>query len=456
MSLKFGTDGVRGVANSELTPEICFRIGFAAGLWLKAKGGPLRAAMGRDTRRSGSMLGAAVASGLCSAGVDVTAMAVAPTGCVSWVTARGGYGLGIVISASHNPAPDNGVKLLDADGRKLPESVESEIVSLMAFGGARDGQVGMIHSSTEPIQEYMAHLLALVPEGLVGMKVAVDGSNGAAHALGPDVLRQLGATVYTMGDAPDGWNINQDCGATRPHAIQEFTKETGADVGIAFDGDADRAVFCDSRGRLINGDRTMGIWAAHRHDCGELEPAIVVGTVMSNTGFERYLAQHGVELHRTSVGDKYVAARMRESGAKIGGEQSGHLIFADRGVTGDGLITALEFLRVLRQSGRTGADAVDAFENWPQVLVNLKVASKDGWDSNPVVRDAIRDAEAMLQGHGRLNVRPSGTEPKLRVMVESTDAQVRDGAAELVVKAMERELGVIEAKTVDLTHALGD
>ncbi|HVL40290.1 MAG TPA: phosphoglucosamine mutase [Fimbriimonadaceae bacterium] len=461
----FGTDGVRGVANSVLTPELTFSLGQAAGKWLGASGEIPRAVIGRDTRRSGSMLGAALASGLCSMGVDVVTLGVAPTPTVAFAARVGEFGLGAIISASHNPAPDNGIKFVGHDGRKLHDEVEEEIERLMEAESLErpTGEgLGTIESLAarsggaprDFIVEYEEFLVSLVPERLEGMKVALDAAHGAAYAIAPAVLKRLGATVFLTGTSPNGMNINAEGGATKPERVQAFTKSTGADVGVAFDGDADRAVFSDEEGHLINGDRTIAIWSAHWK--AELEPRVVVGTVMSNGGFEQYLRQREIELLRTPVGDKHVARRLAETGAKIGGEQSGHIIFPERGPTGDGLVTMLEVLRVLKREGRAASSFYREFENWPQLLVNIGVQSRDGWDQGPLVSRALQLAEAKLLGRGRLVARASGTQPMVRIMVEADEAGLRDEVAATIVGAMKEEVGGQVTGQVDLTHALGD
>lgn len=456
----FGTDGVRGVANEKLTPELAFQIGQAAGIWLSAQSDlPTRVVIGRDTRRSGPMLGAAAAAGFCSAGVDAQILGIVPTGCISHAARFGGFGLGVVISASHNPAPDNGIKILAHTGKKASPEVESFIESNLGAsvkGRPTGGEVGNLIQDRAPIEAYLQWLIAQVPQGLAGMKIAVDGSNGAAYELGVDMFRRLGAEIVATGTSPDGMNINAGCGATHPQTIQELTKESGAVFGVAFDGDADRAVFADSQGRLINGDRTMGIWCVHQKATDGLNPPVVVGTVMSNGGFEAYLRDHGIRLERAEVGDKYVSAKLDELGGKVGGEQSGHIVFRELAPTGDGLLTALEFAKVLQESGQTAAEAFEGFENWPQLLVNLLVDRKEGWNSNPNVQRAISDAEEQLTGHGRLNVRASGTQPILRVMVESETIALRDDVSNDLVAAILSELGGSIYSRVDLTHALGD
>lgn len=405
------------------------------------------------------MLARAFAAGIAGAGLEAVDAGIVPTGLVSHVVRAGNHVLGAVISASHNPAPDNGIKLIGADGRKLADESERRIEETLGeempdrpIGDA----VGQIHDARAVVEGYLDFLSTLVPEGLAGLHVAVDGSHGAAFELGPAILRRLGAEVTSIGVDPDGMNINRACGATHPGAIQETTLSSGADVGLAFDGDADRVVFADAKGRLINGDRTIAAWCGARMRAGELEPPIAVGTVMSNGGFEAYLTSIGIALERTAVGDKHVARRMGETGARIGGEQSGHLIFADRGVTGDGLVTALEFLRVMRTEGRSSVDLYESYEAWPQVLVNVTLPDRDALGRCESFTEALADAERRLEHVGRVNVRPSGTQPMLRVMVEANDAALRDEVADDLVGHLERELSATVYSRVDLTHSLGE
>lgn len=455
----FGTDGIRGVANQRLTPELAFQIGQSAGRWIVDQGLPRRAVLGRDTRLSGTMLGAALASGFNSAGVDTTVLGVCPTGGVSWIARTQGYSLGAVISASHNPAPDNGIKLISASGAKISDEAEAWIESQIGnevWARPTGGDVGRINSDRSEIELYLDWLATLCPEGLDGIKVAVDCSHGAAYELGPESLRRLGAEVHVIGAEPDGMNINEHVGATSPKTVEAFTKEIGAHIGVAYDGDADRAVFSDDQGRLINGDRMMAIWCAHWKKVGRLNPAVAVGTVMSNMGFEGYLKDNSIHLERAKVGDKYVSQKLVELGGQIGGEQSGHIIFPSIGPTGDGLVTAIELLRCLKREGRTAASFYGDFENWPQVLINLEVTHKDGWEENPVIAGVIEDAELDLRGKGRINVRASGTQPILRVMVESSDLALRNRLANHVSGAILTELGGRIYSEVDLTYDLGD
>jgi phosphoglucosamine mutase len=403
------------------------------------------------------MLGAAVAAGLASGGVSVTTLGYAPTPAVSYLAREQGYGIGVVISASHNPAPDNGIKFFGHDGRKLPDEAELAIEANMEASTDRPtaGNIGWIESDPSGLQSYLDFLESQVPERLDGLKVVIDAANGAGYVLAPEILKRLGAEVIAIGIEPgEGTKINAEGGATKPQVVQSATAEHGADFGVALDGDADRAVFSDSAGRLINGDRTMAMWARQAQLDGDLTPSVVVGTVMSNMGFERYLIANGIALDRAKVGDKYVAQRISETGAKIGGEQSGHVIFPHLAPTGDGLQTMLQTLRVLKRSGRRSNELFDDFANWPQLLINVAVEKKDGWET--LLADDLSSAESRLNGRGRVNVRPSGTQPMIRVMVEADDEALRDEIADGLAHKLVRGLnGHVEGR-VDLTFELGD
>jgi phosphoglucosamine mutase len=452
----FGTDGVRGIANVTLTPDFVFQLGQAAGVWAKQNLTGNRVAVGYDTRQSGTMLAAALEAGLCSAGLSVLDLGVAPTPAVSYVTRRGDYAMGVIVSASHNPAPDNGIKFVGSDGKKLSDNVELEIESLIGepFKRPSGEQIGTIHQDRDPIEGYLLHLQNMLPEGLDGIRIALDCAHGAAYELAPELLRRLGAYPILTGVDPDGMNINAEGGATRPETICEFTRYSQAEVGVAFDGDADRAIFCDRKGRLINGDRTMGAWAVAQKTSGLLDPCVVVGTVMSNGGFEKYLGSHGIRLERAPVGDKYVSLAIENTGALIGGEQSGHIIFPHHGPTGDGLATMLELFRVLLLEGKNPLEVVDSYEPWPQILVNLSVPDPQDWRDK--IEDEMVEAEQLLSSSGRVSVRPSGTQPVIRVMVEATEVDLRDRATNLITHAIRNKLNGRVTSSVDLTHALGD
>lgn len=452
----FGTDGVRGVANQQLTPELALSLGRAAGQWLHNCGAVKRAVVGRDTRQSGTMLESALAAGLASAGVSVVSVGIAPTPAIAFVARTQDFGLGCIVSASHNPAPDNGIKFVGHNGEKLSDETEEAIEREMATPAERTtgGDVGHIETNLDLLQAYENFLVELLPSGLRGLRVAVDAAHGAAYEIAPRVLRRLGAMVEVMGVTPDGVNINAEGGATKPQTIQTFTVQSGASVGVAFDGDADRAIFSDETGRLINGDRMVGAWAAQRQEQGTMVPPVVVGTLMSNGGFADFLHSRGIRLERAPVGDKYVAAKIQETHALIGGEQSGHIIIPKFGPTGDGLVTMLEFLRVMTQQGRTASSYLDDYEPWPQLLVNVAVNDISKWKET-LVND-LTAVEKELEGIGRVVVRASGTQPMIRVMVEASTYQARDAAAARLVNKLISQLGGRVEGRVDLTHALGD
>lgn len=437
----FGTDGVRGIANSdELSPELAFALGqaatrlAAAGRLFGAAGGAAQARrplalIGRDTRRSGTMLGDALAAGIQSAGGDVYQLGVATTPAVAYLTRVLGADFGAVISASHNPAEYNGIKFFSRDGYKLPDAVEDELERLATGGaegftrptGAGVGeQKALGPSGTERYVQYVA---ATVPVSLQGLRVVVDCGHGAAYQLSPAVLRQLGAEVIVIGGDPDGMNINAGCGSTHPEALQAAVRQHGAHAGIAHDGDADRCIAVDERGELVDGDRIMAVCALDLHARGALKGDTVVATVMSNMGLEVLLRQHGIRLLRTRVGDRYVLEEMLKAGASLGGEQSGHIIFLDHSTTGDGILTAAQLLGCMARAGRPLSELAGQMQRFPQVLENVRVRVRDGWAENPAIAAAIQAAATALGDRGRVLVRPSGTEPLIRVMLEGPDLE---------------------------------
>jgi phosphoglucosamine mutase len=417
----FGTDGVRGVANRDLTPELAFSIGRAAITALGGDGRP-RLVIGRDTRASGLMLESAMAAGACSAGGDVIRVGMVPTPAVAFMTPDLEARVGAVISASHNPAEDNGIKLFSGDGFKLPDEVEDEIERLVREGdGPRPegGGVGRIVDAVEEPDRYLDHLVAAAEAPLEGMRVVVDGANGAAFRLGPKALRRLGARVEVINVDPDGTNINAGCGAAHPEVLAAAVAELGADAGVAFDGDADRALFADSEGNVIDGDQVLVACALSMRERGQLAGDTVVVTVMSNLGLHRALGAAGITVLETQVGDRYVLEEMRRVGASLGGEQSGHVIFLDRATTGDGLLTAVRFLSLAARRGVSVGELVSPMRRFPQVLESVAVDDPAGAMASPGVAAAIRAAEDALEERGRVLVRPSGTEPVVRVMVEA-------------------------------------
>jgi len=434
MTLKFGTDGVRGVANRELTPELALTLGRAAARVL----GGRRWLIGRDTRRSGPLLAAALAAGLASEGVEVIDLGVVPTPGVAHLSAVDNV-CAAMISASHNAFGDNGIKLFAAGGQKLTdeveESLEAELAALGSHGDPRPrpegAEVGSLTSDPSGVARYRDRLAHEVLEGrrLEGVRVVVDTANGAAAGLASDVVASLGAEVSTIHDQPDGININHECGSTYPADLQAAVLAAGADVGLALDGDADRVLAVDAAGALVDGDQIIAICAIDRHQRGVLSADTVVVTVMSNLGFRHGMAAHGITVIDTNVGDRYVLEELDRGGYALGGEQSGHVIFRDVASTGDGLLTGLFLADLLARSGRSLADlAAEAMIRLPQVLINVRTTRRDPRLLERLVTE-LAEAEAALGDRGRVLLRPSGTEPVVRVMVEApTDAEAHDVA----------------------------
>jgi len=432
----FGTDGVRGVANTEaLSPELAFALGRAATtLFRERSGGRVAAVIGRDTRRSGPMLAAALSAGICSAGGDVIDLGVITTPGVAFVTTHLKTDFGVMISASHNPAPDNGIKFFSADGYKLPDEVEDQLEALVrtkpdTLPRPTGAALGSIGQSPEAVEAYVERLVS-TGRSLSGLRIVVDCGHGAAYRLSPEVLRRLGAEVIALNTAPDGININHGCGSTHPEALQEAVRAHKAHAGIAHDGDADRCIAVDENGELVDGDQIMAICALDMKARGQLPHDTLVATVMSNMGLELLMREHGVNLVRTKVGDRYVLEEMLKGGYALGGEQSGHVIFGALSTTGDGILTAVQLLSILAREQQPLSALAGRMQRLPQWLENVRVGRKEGWDQNPAIREAIARAEAELAGQGRVLVRPSGTEPLIRVMLEGADmAQIRQLAA---------------------------
>ena len=437
MTRLFGTDGVRGVANRDLTPELAFALGRAA-IAALGEGGRPRVAIGRDTRISGPMLQAALSAGMASAGADVLRVGVVPTPAVAFLTPHLGVNAGVVISASHNPPEDNGIKFFSAAGMKLPDATEDRIEELMRDDSAprpEGERVGTVRDAPEALDRYLDHLEEAAEGTLEGMRVVVDCANGAAFRLGPAILRRLGAEVLPIHDASDGRAINVGCGATHPEVVAAAVIEHGADAGVAFDGDADRALFADAEGDVLDGDDVIAACALSMLEDRRLRGNTVVVTVMANLGLRRALERAGIRVAETQVGDRYVLEEMRRTGAALGGEQSGHVIFADHATTGDGLLTTVKYLSLARRRGLTLQELASAMRRYPQVLENVAAADARSMATAPGLAAAIRAAEEALRDRGRILVRPSGTEPLLRIMVEAeTEAEARQHA-EAVARA---------------------
>ena len=435
MTLRFGTDGVRGVANTDLTPELVLALGRAAARVLPGK----RFLIGRDTRRSGPMLEAAFAAGLASEGVAVERLGVIPTPAVAWCSAQESVPAAMV-SASHNPYADNGIKLFAAGGLKLSDDVEDELEAeldrLLKGAAATGGDVGEVTGRARAGDAYVEWLGSTV-DRLDGLRVVVDCANGAASDVAPAVLRALGAEVHVLHAEPNGVNINEGCGATHPDSLQRKVVELGFDAGLALDGDADRVLAVDHRGRLVDGDHLIAICAQDLSERGLLAANSVVVTVMTNLGFRLAMAERGIEVVETAVGDRYVLEALDEGHLSLGGEQSGHVIFREIATTGDGTLTGIRLLDVVKRSGRTLAELADAsMTQLPQVLKNVRVTGGAA-DAVAAVADEVAAVEAELGDHGRVLLRPSGTEPLVRVMVEAPTAAAAEAAVDRLLAAVE-------------------
>ena len=447
MARLFGTDGVRGVVNEGLTPELAFQLGRAAAVYFGQQKENPRFLVGRDTRISGTMLTAALAAGICSAGGSVDDGGVLPTPAVAYLTKTGAYEAGVVISASHNPFPDNGIKFFDGEGYKLSDEVEDEIEHLLRADTMESirptaGKIGTIAVRDDLVEQYIGYIVATAPQRLDGLKVVVDTANGAASRVTSEVLRRLGAQVIAMADNPDGVNINAGCGSTHPEALQAAVLAEHAHAGIANDGDADRCLLVDEQGRLLDGDHIMFLCAMQLKEQNKLAADTVVGTVMSNIGFRKAIESIGAKTVFTSVGDRYVLAEMRANGYSLGGEQSGHIIFLDYNTTGDGVMTAVQALGILQESGLPLSELAVKMQTYPQLLVNIPVYDKEAWQDNPFVLSAIADGESELGADGRILVRASGTEPLIRVMAEGPDMEQLERIVGTIAQAIEREIGM--------------
>ncbi len=443
----FGTDGVRGLANRDLTAELALSLSAAAAHVIGEAGSPSAgsrptAVVGRDPRISGEFLEAAVVAGLASAGVDVLLAGVLPTPAVAYLTARHGASLGVMLSASHNAMPDNGIKFFDARGFKLSDSVEDAIAARVGEAWERPtaGDVGRIRELPSATQDYVDHVLDIVQRPLAGLSVVVDCANGAASTVSPEAMRRAGAHVVAIHASPDGLNINEGCGSTHLGDLISAVMEHGADIGIAHDGDADRCLAVDAGGEVIDGDQILAILALAMRDRGTLARDTVVTTVMSNLGFRLGMQEQGVSVVTTAVGDRYVLEEMRSSAYALGGEQSGHVVVLDRATTGDGLLTALALLDRMAETGRSVRDLASVMTRLPQVLINVEGVDRAGLDDSAEVRAVVRTIEQDLGDSGRVLLRPSGTEPLVRVMVEApTENQARD-AAEAIAAAVRTSL----------------
>ena len=444
----FGTDGIRGLANTHpMTAEVALALGKAAGRMFTRGGHRHRVVIGKDTRLSGYMLEPALTAGFISAGMNVMLVGPMPTPAVAFLTRSLRADLGVMVSASHNPYQDNGIKLFGPDGFKLSDGIEDEIEAMIRAnsteGLAASADLGRARRIDDARGRYIESLKSSFPRGLTltGLKLVVDSAHGAAYHLASDLFFELGAEVVRLGTAPDGLNINDGCGSNEPALLRDTVLRERAHLGIALDGDADRVVMIDDRGNLIDGDQLLGLIATSWHADHRMRGDGVVATVMSNLGLERYLGGLGLNLHRTKVGDRYVVERMRASGCNVGGEQSGHIVLSDFATTGDGLLAALQVLAVLRQRDRPASEVARVFQPVPQRLRNVKVASRIDLAA-PAMADLLAREEARLAGQGRLLVRASGTEPVIRVMVEAEDesllTEILDSVSQNIVRLAAR------------------
>ena len=453
MTRLFGTDGVRGLANDLLTPVLAVQLGEAAARVLtrdtpaskRSRSGRPRAIVGRDTRASGEFLDHAISAGLASSGVDVTRVGVLPTPAIAHLTATQDIDLGVMISASHNPFQDNGIKFFARGGYKLEDAVEDEIESLLGKvedlpTGAGVGRV--IKGETVADRNYINHLVDSVATDLSGLRIVVDASNGAASNVGPAALRAAGAEVIAINASPDGLNINAGCGSTHPEQLQGYVRSVGADMGVAYDGDADRCLAVDTEGNLVDGDQIMGMLAVGMKADGTLGSDTLVVTVMSNLGLHLAMREHGIRIIQTGVGDRYVLEKMLQGGFTLGGEQSGHVIDTIHATTGDGVLTSLRVAARLKRTGKTLAELASIVTRLPQTLINVKGVDKAAAGTDQAVQDAVAAAEAGLGETGRVLLRPSGTEPLVRVMVEAATQDEADSVARSLAEVVKSNLAL--------------
>ncbi len=447
MGRLFGTDGVRGVANSELTCELALQIGRATAMVLsEGKRKRLKVLVAADTRISSEMLLAAISAGFCSVGADVLVLGVLPTPAVAYLVKKYRYDAGVMISASHNPCEYNGIKIFKSDGYKLPDELEERIEAIILDGiHSPDikigGDVGRISFGEKAKSDYIGHLLSTVDTDFSGIKIALDCANGSSAFTAPELFTQLGADFQILSSDPDGININRNCGSTHIERLQEYVKENECDIGLAFDGDADRLIAVDENGNIVDGDKIVAICAAALKERSNLSKNTAVVTVMSNLGFHNFCSSRGIDVVVTAVGDRYVLEAMLEGGYSVGGEQSGHIIFLDHATTGDGQLTAIQLLNILKKSGKSFSGLASEIEIYPQVTVNVQVSKigKVRFANDEEIKKAVSSAEAELGNTGRVLVRVSGTEPLVRVMAEGkNEIQIRRLANEIATVIKER------------------
>ncbi len=444
----FGTDGIRGTVNDHpMTPETVLRVGMASASLLREKYGRNMILIGKDTRLSGYLIESALTSGICSMGMNVTLVGPIPTPGVAFLTRTLRLDAGIVISASHNPFEDNGIKFFSSEGLKLPDELERRIEELvkddeLLKNRPKGSELGKAYRLDDATGRYIEYIKSTIPRGVTfdGMRIVVDCANGAAYKTTPWLLRELGADVISINNRPDGLNINAGCGSLHLDALRQSVKSNKAVIGIAHDGDADRTIFCDEKGCIVDGDKIMGMWAVEMKRMKALKKDTVVSTVMSNLGLEKYLERNGIKLVRTKVGDRYVVGKMLEGKYNLGGEQSGHIIFLDHNTTGDGPLTAIQVLYLLKKRDTALSKLSKEIELYPQILMNVRVERKHDIRTIPEVEEAIKAAEQRLSGRGRVLVRPSGTEPKIRVMIEGEDPKLIAKLGKDIAKVIKKKM----------------
>ena len=435
----FGTDGVRGVANKELTCDLAYRLGRAGGYVLAQGDHRVKVVVGKDTRMSGDMLESALIAGLMSVGCDIIPVGVIPTPAVAYLTRKYNADCGVVISASHNPMEDNGIKFFNKDGFKLDDAIELEIEKYIENIDKVDcnpvgENVGVINHEHNALRDYVDYLKSIINVDLTGMKVVLDCANGASYEVAPTVFKELGANVIDINTTPNGKNINDKCGSTHPEMLQKAVVENKADLGLAYDGDADRLIAVDENGNIVDGDHIMVLSAIHLKNKGKLAQDTLVVTVMSNIGLTIAAKEHGINLATTAVGDRYVLEEMKNSGYNLGGEQSGHMIFLDYNTTGDGVLSSLVLAQIVLEEGKNLSELAAVMTQYPQVLVNARIKNenKNRYMEYPEIKSEIERIEKLLDGCGRVLIRPSGTEPLVRVMLEGKEeGQIKELATNL-------------------------
>lgn len=450
MGKLFGTDGVRGIANQELTIEMAYKLGQAGAYVLtKEKKHKPTILIGRDTRISGEMLEAALIAGICSVGANAVSIGIVPTPAVAYLTRLYNADAGVVISASHNPVEYNGIKFFNNKGYKLSDQLEEEIEDIILNDSEKlefpiGTKIGRVKHKKESITDYIEYAKSVIDINLEGMKIVIDCANGASYVSAPETLRQLGAEIFIIHNEPDGTNINKKCGSTHMEDLQQFVKQVGADIGLAFDGDADRCLAVDEQGNMVDGDQIMAICGLYMKNKGLLKQDTIVATVMSNLGLFIMGKDKNMNIEQTKVGDRYVLEKMIEKGYNLGGEQSGHIIFLDENTTGDGLLTSIHLLDALKHSDKKLSELANVMEVLPQVLINAKVSNENKYNylEDKVIEEEIKKLEDKFHGEGRVLIRPSGTEPLIRVMIEGKDKEVLTEEANSLAGLIENRLNI--------------